>query len=152
MRFLSPAVVIVSEAYLTGIGSDSLTCNASTAGASMVVRKKGFAQKETCWVRRYIERKFGTDTVWPEETQRLASKAAFEMINTGHTEGREIFLWCRAWLSPVQWNSLKSSLGAWRHYQAKPGNQKKRITIDHEAWLYLTTLAKRDGFTICKIF
>lgn len=141
---------MVGEADLTGISSDTLMRNASTAGDSMVVRKKGFALKETCWVRRYIERKFGTETKWPNETQRQAARAAFEMISAGHTEGRQIYLWCRTWLSPAQWSSLKSSLGAWRHYQTKTGNQKKRITIDHEAWLYLTTLAKRDGFTISR--
>ena len=116
----------------------------------MVVRRKGFAKNEICWVRGYIERKFGMDPTWPKETQRQASKVAFEMINSGHTEGREIFLWCRTWLSRVQWSSLKSTLRAWRHYQTKTGNQKKRITIDHEAWLYLTTLAKSDGLTISR--
>jgi macrodomain Ter protein organizer (MatP/YcbG family) len=116
----------------------------------MGVRKKGFEQKETCWVRGYIERKFRMNRTWPNEMQRQASKAAFETINTGHTEARELFQWCRTWLSPAQWSSLKSTLGAWRHYQTKTGNQKKRITLDHEAWLYLTALAKRDGLTISR--
>jgi macrodomain Ter protein organizer (MatP/YcbG family) len=127
-----------------------LTRNASTAEDSLVVRRKGFAQKETSWVRRYIERKFGAEPKWPDETQRQASRAAFEMISTGHTEARETFQWCNSWLSPAQWNSLRRSLGAWRHYQNKPDNQKKSISIDHEAWLYLTTLAKRDSFSISK--
>jgi len=124
------------------------TRNVLTTGNSMVARRKGFAQKETCWVRGYIERKFGTNKAWPNETQRQASWAAFEMITTGHTEGREILLWCRSWLSPAQWGSLQRTLRAWRYRQGKTGIPKKSISVDYEAWLCLTTLAKRDGFTI----
>jgi len=126
------------------------TRNVLITGNSMVARRKGFAQKETYWVRGYIERKFGTNKAWPNETQRQASWAAFEMISTGNAEGREIFLWCRSWLSPAQWGSLKSTLGAWRCRQGKTGIQKKSISIDCEAWRCLTTLAKRDGFTISR--
>ena len=110
--------------------------------------RKGFTQVEACWVRGYIERKFGTNSMWPNEKQRQASRVAFELISTGRTEAREIRLWCLSWLSPAQWGSLKSSLRAWRHYQAKKGVQKKRITVDYDAWLFLTTLAKSNELTI----
>jgi macrodomain Ter protein organizer (MatP/YcbG family) len=86
--------------------------------------------------------------MWPNEKQRQASRVAFELINTGRTEAREIRLWCLSWLSSAQWGSLKSSLRAWRHYQAKTGVQKKRITVDHDAWLFLITLAKSKDLTI----
>ena len=110
--------------------------------------RKGFTQIEACWVRGYIERKFGTNTTWPNERQRQAARVAFELISTGRTEAREIRLWCLSWLSSAQWGSLKISLRAWRHYQAKTGVQKKRITVDYDAWLFLTTLAKSNDLTI----
>lgn len=111
-------------------------------------KKKGFTPKETRWVRGYIERKFGIMKEWPNKEQRGVSKAAFEAISTGHTESREVLLWCCSWLSSAQWRSLKSTLGAWRYRQTKTGKEKKEIHIEHDAWLYLTTLAKRDGVTI----
>nr|WP_321467673.1 hypothetical protein [uncultured Desulfobulbus sp.] len=114
----------------------------------MKVRKRGFSTKEAIWVQGYIERKFGLHKTWPNEEQRDSALEAFEAIGNGQGIEREIYLWCRSWLSTDQRRRLKSTLGTWRHHQSKTSATKKRITLDEEAWLYLTTLAKYHGITV----
>lgn len=115
----------------------------------MKIKKRGFTQKEATWVRGYIERKFGLNKTWPQQDQRQDAMAAFEKIGGGNEE-REIYQWCRYWLSSDQWKTLKSTLGAWRYYQAKPNKGKKSLALENEAWLYLTTLAKREGVSVSR--
>ncbi len=98
------------------------------------------------WIRDYCKRKLQQGG-WPIEDdtdrQYIAEKE-FSRLKDGKVQA-----WCEKWLSDQQKTQLDGAIRAkLKRENDKQTDGYKTITLKRKAWLYLSTLAKRDNVTI----
>jgi macrodomain Ter protein organizer (MatP/YcbG family) len=109
-----------------------------------------YTPQEIRWILSYIERKFKLDPYWPKEDYEWKTEAreAFAEIQQ-EAQPSPLEDWCATWLDKGQKKRLDNALRAWRKRRRDiSGAPKKNITLEYQAWLYLSELAKRDNVTI----
>jgi macrodomain Ter protein organizer (MatP/YcbG family) len=117
----------------------------------MPVRGK-IRPEEALNVQIYCRRKLMLDAYWPsgDTNRRLEAEKEFFSLNLSGQKGIEkLHAWCEKWLSQEQRRQLNAAIRAKRKRNLDKSREgTKSVTLSHKAWLYLSTLAKRDKVTI----
>jgi macrodomain Ter protein organizer (MatP/YcbG family) len=113
-----------------------------------------YTHQEIRWIQQYIEKKMKLETLWPSESSTFNFQAISDFAKLDidkNTDYEPLEKWCAKYLDEKQKKRLEDAIRARRRRhlaQLKGTKLKKTITLDREAWLYLSALAKNDKVTI----
>lgn len=98
----------------------------------------------------YVERKLATQPWWLGEDHARDHQARQDWPNA-RRDPVTFRRWCEQWLDAEQRQQLQAAVRAARKRRRDHQGQRNppvNVTLSREAWMILSTLARRDGLTL----